>query len=44
MKSGRPSITARLDIARTFTFGMVYSGLTRTYNKFPFTEILAGRT
>jgi hypothetical protein len=26
------------------TFGMVYSGLTRTYNKFPCTEILAGRT
>jgi hypothetical protein len=27
-----------------FTFGMVYSGLMRTYTKFPFTEILAGRT
>jgi hypothetical protein len=27
-----------------FTFGMVYSGPTRTYNKFPFTETLAGRT
>jgi hypothetical protein len=27
-----------------FTLGKVYSGLTRTYNKFSFTEILAGRT
>jgi hypothetical protein len=26
------------------TVGKVYSGLTRTYNKFPSTEILAGRT
>jgi hypothetical protein len=44
VRLGKDPTHSKRPLKVVFTFGMVYSGLTRTYNKIPFTEILAGRT